>query len=109
MKKVFVIAGVLVVMAGFAVAMVINASDASTKAKNAPCETVTVAAETNHGAVPMSECETVKCGSCPGPNCKIDGICCYVPGGSRSEVGIADCGCTADGEPVCKCIKGVPR
>ena len=56
-------------------------------------------------------CAKIKCGSCPGKNCKIGGICCYVPGkgGARDKDGVASCGCNAKGEPVCSCKVGQPR
>jgi hypothetical protein len=73
--------------------------------------TATEGQESMLAQVTNTGCAKIECGSCPGASCKIGGICCYVPGtdGAPDRDGLGECGCNADGEPVCTCKVGQPR
>lgn len=108
MKKVYLIGGLFVMALAFTLAMGINFSAASPEIGRTPIDlSAAVIPGADQTPVPMAECAKIECGTCPGAKCKIDGICCYVP--NKPNAGVASCGCTADGEPVCKCDAGVPR
>ena len=105
MRKVLLGAGVLAAVAMAVLLVQFQPGNAATNAGQA-CEIVDSPQPT-----PLSACAKIECGTCPGPKCKIDGICCYVPGtnGAPGRDGVASCGCDAQGEPVCKCDVGQPR
>jgi len=108
MKKGFAIFATFVVALALALVMGVNSGEAAPEINQTPVDVSALLPGDAHEPVPLAECATIKCGSCPGPKCQIDGICCHVPG-NKAKNGIASCGCTADGQPVCKCDVGVPR
>jgi len=110
MKKSMLVAGALSVMVTAGLLVYFQPDAAAT---NSDQERVAISEGTQ--AIPMqvtnAGCAKIQCGSCPGAKCKVKGICCYVrgTGGARDRDGVAECGCTAQGEPVCKCKVGQPR
>ncbi len=106
MKKVKVMVVLFAFAAAFAMVAGIGDSQADTSRSAVEYEALLPGADNE--PVPMAECAKIECGTCPGSNCKIDGICCHVPD-DPARPGMAECGCTADGEPVCECKVGVPR
>lgn len=110
MKKGFLGAGIFALIVMVSLLAYFQPGVASTNHGDELTATDVAAVESSQ-PIPLAGCAKIECGACPGPNCKIDGICCWVPGanGAPGHDGVASCGCTAQGEPVCKCDVGQPR